>query len=172
MRVRIQSKRIESTVVWSCRLGRFNRSWDLMNVRRGNPKGYAKAAELMAEFCSKMQQVCAKRTVTLDAACVTKQEESVTNDKPKNCDTLARAPAYAQTPSVTVSHAVTVALVTEHSDCHGSASTSTTCDSDSPTPGGSGPSQSRATLLALEKFKTDPRFSAWIAGQPADPKTI
>ena len=45
-----------TTLVWSTRLGRFSRSWYLMNLRRCAPQAHRDAVRFMGEFCSEMQQ--------------------------------------------------------------------------------------------------------------------
>ena len=49
----IEPKRSHKGLKWSSRLGRFSKSWTLMNLRRGAPSAYREAAQLMRDFCAK-----------------------------------------------------------------------------------------------------------------------
>lgn len=48
-----EPKRVHRGLQWSVRLGRFRKSWSLMNLRRSAPAAHTEAVRFMREFCAK-----------------------------------------------------------------------------------------------------------------------
>lgn len=49
----VEPKRTHKGLKWSARLGRFSKSWTLMNMRRSAPEAHREAVRFMQKFCSK-----------------------------------------------------------------------------------------------------------------------
>ena len=55
-KVRVVTEKRAFDARWSCRLGRFAKSWSAMHLRRSQPTAFRQAVQFMRDFCSGMGQ--------------------------------------------------------------------------------------------------------------------
>lgn len=54
--LRVEAPKFHGTLKWSTKAGRFHKDNHMFRLRRGSPKVFRQAVEMMAEFCKKAAQ--------------------------------------------------------------------------------------------------------------------